>query len=61
MHKASDKVKGEMQKASDKRSEEENLQTALRLMDMGLKDKDVLKSTLLSPERLEEIKRNNNK
>jgi hypothetical protein len=35
--------------------------TALRLINMGLKDEDVLKATLLSPQQLEEIKRNNNK
>jgi hypothetical protein len=28
---------------------------------LGLKDEDVLKATLLSPQQLEEIKRNNNK
>jgi hypothetical protein len=50
-------VKGEKQQAR----EGEQLQIALRLMDMGLKDEDVLKATLLSPEKLEEIKRNNNK
>ena len=50
-------VKGEKQQAR----EGEKLQTALRLIDMGLKDEDVLKATLLSPEKLEEIKRNNNK
>ena len=31
------------------------------MIDMELKDEVVLKSTLLSPEQLEEIKRNNNK
>ncbi len=55
-------VKGEKQQASEKAREEEKLQTALRLIVMGLKDEDVLKATLLSPEQLEEvIKRNNNK
>ena len=50
-------VKGEKQKAT----EEVNLEIALRLIDMGFKDEDVLKATLLSPEQLEEIKRKNNK
>jgi len=45
-------VKGEKQQAR----EGEQLQIALRLMDMGLKDEDVLKATLLSPEQLEELK-----
>lgn len=50
-------VKGEKQQTR----EDEKLQTTLRLIDMGLKDEDVLKATLLSPEQLGEIKRNNNK
>jgi hypothetical protein len=58
-------VKGEKQQASEQASEktreDEKLQTTLRLIDMGLKDEDVLKATLLSPEQLGEIKRNNNK
>ena len=54
-------VKGEKQQASEKTREDEKLQTTLRLIDMGLKDEDVLKATLLSPEQLGEIKRNNNK
>ena len=49
------------EKATKKTREEEKLQTALRLIDMGLKDEDVLKATLLSPEQLKEIKRNINK
>jgi hypothetical protein len=38
-----------------------NEEIALRMIGMGLKDEDVLKVTLFSPEHLEEIKRNNNK
>jgi hypothetical protein len=50
-------VKGESQETW----QEEKLQTGLRLIDMGWKDEDVLKSTLLNPGQLEEIKRNHNK
>jgi hypothetical protein len=35
--------------------------TYLRLIDMGLKDEDVLNETLLRPEKLEGIKRKHNK
>jgi hypothetical protein len=38
-----------------------NEEIASRMIGMGFKDEDVLKVTLLSPEQLEEIKRNNNK
>ena len=41
-------VKGERREASQ--------QIALRLIDMGLKDEEVLKATLLSSEDLEKIK-----
>ena len=44
------------QKAKEAREEE-----ALRMIDLGLNDEVVLKTTLLSPEHLEEIKRKNNK
>ena len=39
-------VKGKKHQASGKTREEEKLQTALRMIDMGLKDEDVLKVTL---------------
>jgi predicted transposase/invertase (TIGR01784 family) len=42
-------------------SKETTEKTALMMIDMGLKDEAVLKATFLSPEQLEEIKRNNNK
>jgi mRNA-degrading endonuclease HigB of HigAB toxin-antitoxin module len=42
-------------------SKETTEKTALMMIDMGLKDEVVLKATFLSPEQLEEIKRNNNK
>ncbi len=58
-------VEGEKKQAKEEGKEEgreeEKLQTALKLIDMGLKDEDVLKVTLLSPEQLKEVKRNNNK
>ena len=44
-----------------KGSKETTEKTALMMIDMGLKDEVVLKATFLSPEQLEEIKRNNNK
>ena len=53
-------VKGEKQTRQQTR-QEEKLQTTSRLIDMGLKDEDVFKATLLSPEHLEEIKINHNK
>ena len=53
-------VEGEKKQAKEEGREEEKLQTALKLIDMGLKDEDFLKVTLLSPEQLKEIKRNNN-
>ena len=42
-------------------SKETTEKTALMMIDMGLKDEVVLKANFLSPEQLEEIKRNNNK
>ena len=66
-------VKGEKKQAMEKGrkrgrkegmakgSKETTEKTALMMIDMGLKDEVVLKATFLSPEQLEEIKRNNNK
>ncbi len=60
-HNISHYVEGEKKQAKEEGKEEEKLQTALKLIDMGLKDEDVLKVTLLSPEQLKEIKRNKKK
>jgi hypothetical protein len=43
------------------KAKEASEETALRMIDLGLNDEVVLKTTLLSPEHLEEIKRKNNK
>jgi hypothetical protein len=58
-------VKGEKNQSWEKgrkRGRKETTEkTALMMIDMGLKDEVVLKANFLSPEQLEEIKRNNNK
>jgi hypothetical protein len=43
------------------KAKEASEETALRMIDLGLNDEVVLKTTLLSPEHLEEIKTKNNK
>jgi hypothetical protein len=54
-------AKGEILQARQEDKLQARQQTALRLIDFGLKDQDVLWLTFLSPEELGKIKRDNNK
>ena len=65
-------VKGERQQAAQQATQQAEQRAAFKfqqarhqsasiLIDLGLKDEDVLKATLLTPEQLKEIKENKSK